>query len=303
VSDSAWVTIKGPATNLVSAVTQDSSGNGYLDHIILHFDRPTSFPAGASIMVTDRANGKTYVLPVASVRGFTSSTDSVFVVTLGEPTLDSSYYGIPETGWKPSITIAGLAGVNQITNYPATDGAGPVIWSVVKKETSRSDRTRDIVMVTFSEPIGTEGNAFSISTSPVNVFRVWYASVGAGTETLVEVKGMLDNILSFYQVENDSTVLFYMTNGKDLTTLDYLSLVSDTSVSKLSDKDPPLVNSPVLNNQKLAVTVLGLPPETPQSSNCNCGCGSGTGLAFLPPIGFKVGSWLKRKKEKRAKRE
>jgi hypothetical protein len=120
----------------------------------------------------------------------------------------------------------------------------------------------------------------------------------------VEEKGMLDNILSFYQVVNDSTstVSFYMTNDKDLTALDYLSLVSDTSLTKLSDREP-LVNSPVPNNQKVAVTVLGLPPETPQSSNRNCGCGSGTGLAFLPPIGFKIGSWLKRKKEKRAKRE
>jgi hypothetical protein len=36
----------------------------------------------------------------------------------------------------------------------------------------------------------------------------------------------------------------------------------------------------------------------PQNGKDGCGCGSGTGLAFIPPIGFKIGSWWKRKKKR-----
>lgn len=289
--------------SLISAVTQDSSGNGYLDHIILHFDKPTSFPATAQIAITAQ-NGK-YALPVASVRGRTSSTDTVFVVTLVEPKNGDPAWGYPETGWKPNITITGLSGASPIVNFPATDGAGPVIWSIVKLIYSVIDRSQDKLTVMLSEPIGTGGNAFSLGTQPQNVFRVWKDSAGAGgKDTLVEVKGMLDSILAFYQMDNDSTVSFYMTNGKDMLVQNYLSLVSDTSVTKLTDKDPPLVNSPVANNQRVDVKFLccgaGLPPETPEPSNRNCGCGSGTGLAFLPPVGFKLASlFRKRKREDR----
>ena len=262
VSDSMVVTITGPATNLVSAVTQDSSGNGYLDHIILHFDKPTSFPPGATITVT-YGNGK-YVLPVASVQGLTSSTDTVFVVTLVEPVKGDIDYGMPETDWKPSITITGMPGVSSIKGYVATDGAAPVIWSVTKTITSTSDRTQDKVTVTLSEPIGTGGNAFSLNTWPQNVFLVWKDSVyvdgnGVSHDTLVQVKGALDSILAFYKVDNDSTVSFYMTDSNDLTSRNYLSLVSDPNVTKLTDKDPPLVNSPVANNQKVQVIVISTP--------------------------------------------
>jgi len=260
VSDSAWVTITGPAPKLVSAVTQDSSGNGYLDHIILHFDKPTSLTDTTVITITTQ--DKKYVIQVDSVWGRTSAVDTVFVVTLIEPKSGDPDYGMPETDWRPLITITGMAGVNPIRNDTTTDGAAPVIWSVTKTITSSSDHTQDKVTVVLSEPIGTDGNAFSLGTWPQNVFRAWKDSLRAdGTDTIVEVHGMLDSILGFYQIENDSTVSFYMTNGKDLTGRYYLSLVSDTNVTNLTDKNPPLVNSPAANNQKVQVTVRSTPSQ------------------------------------------
>ncbi len=261
VSDSTKVTITGPGTTLISAVTEDSSGNGYLDHIILHFNKLTTFPPGAQIVITE-GNGK-YVLPVDSVTGLTSSTDSVFVVTLAEPKNGDPDYGIPETDWKPEISITGMTGVKQITDFTATDGAGPVIWSVTKTIMSPSDRQQDQVTVVLSEPIGTSGNDFSLATWPQNMILVWKDSVfvvnGVSHDTLVQVKGMLDSILGFYQVVNDSTITFYMTNGKDMTGRDYLSLVSDTNVTKLTDKGPLVPNPPVADNQKVQVIVKSTP--------------------------------------------
>ena len=73
------------------------------------------------------------------------------------------------------------------------------------------------------------------------------------------MNGALDSIFAFYKVDNDSTVSFYMTDWNDLTSRNYLSLVSDPNVTKLTDKDPPLVNSPVANNQKVQVIVISTP--------------------------------------------
>ncbi len=258
VSDSVEVAISGPLANLVSAVTQDSSGDGYLDHIILHFDKPTSFPPGAQITIT--SPGGTYVLPYSSVRGQSSDTDTVFVVTLVEPKNGDPDYGIPETGWKPSITITGMTGAKPVTNYVAADGAGPVIWSIVKTISSPSDRTQDEVTVTFSEPIGTGGNNFNKLLAPGSIFLVWeQTTTASGADTMIQVNALLDSIADFFQVSPDGmTVTFYMSNGKDLTSRDYLSLVSDTVGKPITDLSP-LVNSPIFANQKVEVTVKSEP--------------------------------------------
>ena len=112
-------------------------------------------------------------MPVSGVHGLTSSTDTVFVVTLVEPVKGDIDYGMPETDWKPSITITGMPGVSSIKGYVATDGAAPVIWSVTKTITSTSDRTQDKVTVTLSEPIGTGG-----TRSPEYVAARTYSGCG-----------------------------------------------------------------------------------------------------------------------------
>jgi hypothetical protein len=71
--------------------------------------------------------------------------------------------------------------------------------------------------------------------------------------------GMLTGITEFYAVENGGmSVSFYMSNGKDLTTRDYLNIVNDSS-GRITDKNPPLVNGPVAGNQRVRVTVKSEP--------------------------------------------
>jgi hypothetical protein len=181
--------------------------------------------------------------------------DSVFTVVLSE-----SNKTVPQTGWKPALTITGASGMAPVNGYTVTDGAGPVIWSIVKTIGSPSDRTQDKVTVTFSEPIGTNGNDFTLATPPEGVFKVWDMQVGVnGDTTYTEVTGMFTGIAEFFKVENNGlSVSFYMSNGKDLTTRDYLSIVFD-STGRITDKNPPLVNGPVADNQRVEVTVRSEP--------------------------------------------
>jgi hypothetical protein len=147
-----------------------------------------------------------------------------------------------------------------VNGFTVTDGAGPVIWSIVKTISSPSDRTQDKVTVTFSEPIGTNGNDFTKALPPAGVFRVWEMQVDAnGDTTYTEVTGILTGIAEFFKVENNGlSVSFYMSNGKDLTTRDYLNIVFDSS-GRLTDKNPPLVNGPVRDNQRVEVIVRSEP--------------------------------------------
>jgi hypothetical protein len=268
VTDSTRVVISGSAVTLLSAVTHDTSGNGLLDEITLVFDRKVTLPAGTRIQLS---NGS-YTLVVSSIRGQTSGTsaavdgttglsqgavgpDSVFTVVLSE-----SNKTVPQTGWKPALTITGASGMAPVNGYTVTDGAGPVIWSIVKTVGATTDRSQDKVTVTFSEPVGTNGNEFTKAMPPSGIFRVWEMHVSlSGDTTYSEVPGMLTGITEFFQVENNGlSVSFYMSNDKDLTTRHYLNIVFD-STGRITDKDPPLVNAPVLDNRRVQVTVKSEP--------------------------------------------
>jgi hypothetical protein len=268
VTDSVHVTITGKPTNLSSIVTQDANGNGYLDRLVLHFDKNVTWPdSGASHFTfsgttTDPITGEpvTYTLTVDSVAARNGTkTDSVFIVYLIEPKPGDPAYGHPETDWTPKVTISGLSGVAPITSYTASDGAGPVIWSVTKTISSPGVRTQDKVTITFSEAIGTNGNLFNISQAPSSLIRVWQKKkTDDGRDTLVEVTDMLTSIKDFYQVDKNISIEFYMSNDKDLTSLNYLSLVSDSTGKGLSDRQTP-ANAPVVFNQQVQVVVRSQP--------------------------------------------
>ena len=267
--DSVRVTITGPATRLVSAVTQDVNGDGYLDHIVLYFDKNVTWPdSGVSFTFSgtyqDPVTGEkvTYSLTVDSVTSKNgTATDSVFVVSLVEPKSGDPLARYPQTGWTPSITVTGLAGVSPIVNVQAADGAGPVIWAVTKTIGSPGSHTQDKVTVTFSEPIGTDGNNFNTSLLPSGVIRVWEDSVlASGKDTLIEVTTMLNGISSFFRVDSGVSVEFYMTNGNDLTAKYWLSLASDSVGKSLSDRAASgQVNAPAANNRRVEVVVQSLP--------------------------------------------
>ena len=267
VRDSVYVRISGSPATLVSAITQDSSGDGILDGIILVFDRKVTLESGMRMLLS---NGSYKLVPVEIVgissgsRGVVNEVsgelqgnvgaDSVFKVVLKE-----SNTNIPQTGWEPSLTISNQGGIVGVNGYTVTDGAGPVIWSVVKTISNAEDRKQDKVTITFSEVIGTGGNEFSKAIDPNEIIRVWEIDENG---RYVEVKDILIGIEDFYQVENNGmSVTFYMSNGKDLTMRHYLNLVSGDSSKLLTDKNPPLVNVPIEGNRLVQVSVKSAPAK------------------------------------------
>jgi hypothetical protein len=268
ITDSAYVSIKGAQTNLISAITQDSSGNGYLDHIVIRFDKLVTitkeYPADSIVITATGDDGRKYTLTVDSISGRSSSTDSVFIIYLAEPKQGDVSYGQPETDWTPQITMPALPGVSPVNNFVSTDRAGPVVWSVVKTVSASTPSTRssDLVTVTFSEPITTDGNLFNTQLAPSRILHVWIRQTTAdGRDTMVEIDTLLAGIANFFQLGNNNTTLsFYMSNSLDLTSRDYISLTTDSTGKSFADNGTP-PNVPILDNQKVEVVVSSEPPK------------------------------------------
>jgi hypothetical protein len=252
ISDSVWVTIAGQPASLVSAITRDVNGNGYLDHIELRFERPVVITPGSTSLRVAMPSGDTIV--VDSIRGNNgTSKDSVFIVYL-----DELQNNVPQTAWTPVITATpDIKGIAPINKFPTIDGAGPVIWSVVKNVKSLDDRTQDVVTITLSEPIqSSDGSSFKIGGQPNLVLYVWTKdSSGAYLRDSI----VLDSIKTFDAISSDGkTITFRMTNGRDLTARDYISI--NAADGAIADKSRQ-INLPSTNNQKVQVVSIETIPN------------------------------------------
>jgi fibro-slime domain-containing protein len=245
--DSLGIVIIGSPSSLDSAVTRDVNGNGYLDEVELYFNKSVTLSAaGSNYSVV--YNGTTFPIDSIAGAGTTGLTGTHFIVYLHE-VQDNK----PQTAWLPTISIAGIQGTSNITNFKTKDGAGPVIWSVTKVIHSADQRTSDEIDVTFSEPItGAGGNAFVPSkVAPSAILTVYKDSLGVWVAIPLE----LDSIASFVGFKGDSTLEFVMSNGHDISVNDGMNINFGTG--QIFDIRG---NAPVLNNQIVPVKVVGVPP-------------------------------------------
>jgi hypothetical protein len=254
---------------LDSAITHDANGNGYLDEIALYFSGPAAFPAVFSpsdftIYYSGTINGQVVKVPflVTSVNPM-DTTETRFVLILTENT--STISGTPQTAWRPYLSI--LDSVFYTPLMQCRDGTGPVIWNVLKTIMNVSDRKQDVVQITFSEPIqGANGMQFAPgAVKPENVLFAYRKNSSNGWDTLnVLSSGLSVNgtnpmaINSFSRMVNDSTLEFIMSNGKDLTSDDYLNInaVSNQIFDSRSRTGGGPGVSPEKNNQKVQVRVF-----------------------------------------------
>ncbi len=272
ITGTVAVIIEGPGNTIVSAITRDNDGDGFLDRIDIQLYSPAAIPVkGSEITFTgtytdpvtgDKVTYTTYLTVDSVVSRNGTGTDSLFSVYLAEPKPGDPGYGYPQTGWTPTIRISGVAAAS--LSRTCSDGAGPVVWSVVKTITNTSDRTTDVVTVTFSEPIMSGSNNFNLLNAPQSILRVWkHTTTPDGLrDTMIEItKEMLDSILKFVQIDPTNTQLsFAMSNGHDLTSRDYIDIVWADSIKRITDnKTPP--NSPAENNRKVQVVVKGTPVQ------------------------------------------
>jgi fibro-slime domain-containing protein len=246
-SDSVYVKITAPPARIVSALTQDVSGNGLLDRIVLQFSRKVTIQANTAFTIS--YNGTAFT--VDSVSRAPGDSDTVFTLYLAEQQTSD-----PQSAWRPYVTIRNMADISSSDSTRCEDGAGPVVWSVTKSITNLGDRRQDLVTVMMSEPIVSKnGNALSASLVPGQMFNVW--TIANNGDTVI-VAGFLDSIASLFKVVDSRTVQFYLSNGNDLTDRQLINLRSDTAA--VADASPQL-NQPVILNQRVPVKIRTDLPE------------------------------------------
>jgi hypothetical protein len=277
VSDSVQVILVPRKANLSSApLTKDINGNGFLDQIWLFFDKPIPVSDTANITVRNITPAMSFI--VDSLRPMVPGTDSssTFIIYLRD-SVDASngilepLNALPETSWRPMVTISGLKGANDVSGQTGQckDGAGPVIWSVTL--TRGTDRTKDVAQVVFSEPIQTSaGNAITMLLSsssnipPSLVFSTWKndgVSLVADTNllacnTLPSGTFCISLFSKIVDPNNPTTVEFNSLNLRTIFGYDYFS-IRMLPGSQVADKATP-ANLPNLNNQKVKVVVIGV---------------------------------------------
>lgn len=253
-ADSTYLVVIGPLIHMDNAYTRDLNGDGYLDAIEIHFNKPLSIPDDYNFYDGITIKHGVVTFTNTSIAGKDSTFDSVFVLRLKQDsTLDR-----PQTSWEPTIALSGLQGVGTIpadANRTCIDGAGPVIWQVLKSIGEAEDRTEDRVKVVFSEKVlAGDGKSLRIDARPGELFRVYERDMNGSYRT---VPGMLEGIGNLAAVTADSVVEFYMANGKDLAPRHFLNI--DNS-SGLTDKSEQKTEAHP-DNLKVRVELVGPPPD------------------------------------------
>jgi fibro-slime domain-containing protein len=267
LSDSVQIYINGADAVVDSAVTRDASGNGYIDQIVIFFNKKVSIPSDYNLtnvsVVYDKPPAplpKPFKFTVVSI-AVTSDSLNIVTVYLHDTVKTVNGYvpktSVPQTDWLPLLSINGLQGASPISNQRCRDGAGPVIWRVLDKRESTTDFSKDTVTVTFSEPIkyGRTGDNFLITTFPDSVFNV-FKMYGTDSSRSDTDKVKLSGIPTFYLISADrKQLIFPMTNKLQLMDYNYFNIskwrfVSDTSRQGIS-------NLPGENNQKVRVEIWG----------------------------------------------
>jgi hypothetical protein len=229
------INLSPPAT-LTTAITGDLDGDGYIDHIELVFNK--------DVALTDvlkngfRVKGNGTVFPIDSISKINNST---YLLCLHEVKTS-----LPQTSWTPQVSISSVPLIQSVDTFHTSDGCPPVVWHV-QKYIADSLRTDDTVKIVFSEKItGKTGAPFNTGTSPSNVFHVW---VKDGTSFAL-ADTMFTGIPSFMKFDNDSILIFTMSNGKDLTSANYINIRYEDSLVR--DRAG---NFPTVVNQRVPVTI------------------------------------------------
>jgi fibro-slime domain-containing protein len=249
IKASVPVIILGPPFTMV-AITRDDDGNGYLDHIEIRFSRQVTIPKN-SIFANNFKVKYGFAFTVDSIENNVGRTDSVWRLALHENRTDE-----PQTNWKPIVTIDEIPSLGiEADTVTALDGAGPVIWRVVKKVVDVNNNNLDIVTITLSEPIVRNPDLVRLSSSdkPISIFNVYESHTDG---TFKPVNGILDGISGLFETNKDSIFTFMTTNKQEITGKHYFNLKWEDSTKYVVDKVTP-PNSPQRENRKVQCIVTG----------------------------------------------
>ncbi|MBN2035483.1 MAG: fibro-slime domain-containing protein [Chitinispirillaceae bacterium] len=221
---------------LDSAITRDINGNGLIDRIDLSFDR------AAAIAPTLAGNfsvkhGAT-IFPVTGIIPVDERHYQLLLQEQDTPLL--------QTSWMPTLVMAQVPKVTDAT-LTCLDGCAPVIYRIIKYIRVAGDRSRDTVLVLFSEKIQNQtGGRFYISNPPIETFITWW---GAAGDTLAD--SLLAGISSFTRIAADSIIYFAMSNAKNLTSDNWMNIRAGSRYLR-----DPCGNFPEPVNRRVRVEVV-----------------------------------------------
>ncbi len=247
IKDTICLIIIPPPARFAQAVTRDANGNGYLDQIALTFTKEVTI-SSYDLSQISIVSGST-LFEVDSIVAVNGPRTQHYILYLKE-----NKTALMQTAWTPTILMRDVPDADSLIEDTTTDGAGPVIVSVVREITDLSDLTKDIITITLSEPItGGNGNEFKITNAPQAVFNVWKLD-SAGV--YVPMDDILDSIPGFLIIRQKDVLRFVVENGKNISSLYYFSLKVDSTVladnSSLVDAK---LNHPEFVNRKVQVFV------------------------------------------------
>ncbi|MBD3422077.1 MAG: VWA domain-containing protein [Chitinivibrionales bacterium] len=245
--DSVAVQLIPPQAQILSMVTRDISGNGYLDRIEVTYDKAVSladdYKPADNIAITAKPLGRTSYDFVADSVSL-SVQNRKLTIYLQENKTEK-----PQTDWLPELSITGIIGAGD-GGGRARDGAGPVIWSAVavkRTATGPDERVYYEITATISEKLE---ERLSSRHEPKLVYYL-YRKDGDGWDTLTNYLDGDDVI--FLSSNDDQIARFQIDNGNEVTPNEWINFRTDVSPMHVKDR----VNLPPNdNNHKVRIVVV-----------------------------------------------
>lgn len=237
--DSVFVMIYAPLIRLKSAMTFDKDGNGYLDGIILQFNRSLDLPNSTDSFSVVYKDITFSILNIEK----DSLNDSVYNLQLKQ---DSSN-GLMQTSWRPFLSFSKMDSISAVDKYECEDGVGPVIVSVDKIVENNDDRTMDRVVVIFSEPVRDSLAGRIPYEAPIaSLLNVWEMQ-----NDTFSCLNLFAGIKNSYSI-TDNSIEFYMLNGADISSRHFVNINHSSGI--IFDNAIP-ENSVNPQNRKVRVSV------------------------------------------------
>ncbi len=248
IKDCVPVNIIGPAKKVTVAYTRDLDGNGLLDAIDITFAISVAPTELTTANFKDIKYGTTTFDTLIGLEQRDSSTyrltfrEELKVDSRGVASTDPKVTP-SQTYWRPTFSIQDAPSISTET-VTTSDGAGPVIWRIVRNVET------DIVKILLSERVkNVNGADVQVNIAPASVFNVYRRNADGSFTPLTAI---LDGISSFYSV-SDSILSFTLSNNQDLSQIHWMNL----------DAAPPAVrdipgNAPHPDNIKRMVELEGV---------------------------------------------
>jgi hypothetical protein len=174
IPDTVQISVDLPGM-VKESYTRDSNGNGFIDHIELHFDTLVTF-ADAEVVKNQLSLTHTSLkFDITAISAGEKNTDSVLVVEIHE---DSSY-GL-QTDWLVDIAGSVPVIINDqkdqsriFVNQTTSDGIGPVLKSALYMYNTKT-AISDTMFLVLSEPVD---RVSLLQIRPSNAFT-YYSYIG-----------------------------------------------------------------------------------------------------------------------------